>query len=130
MFVAVDYTTVFNPNYQDWVQYMPEIWLFYIGYPALLAYLINMRGFSGKKLFLTVFTLSLFLEAIIFKNVLLYSFPAVIVVVPIVICIYAFITYLPKYVAERNLAANWRKVLLLTFVWIVISFLSYKTRSG
>ena len=41
--VVVDFTTAFNPDVQRWISHMPLIWVFYIGYPLLFAYLIYRR---------------------------------------------------------------------------------------
>jgi hypothetical protein len=34
IWVLVDYTTAFNPDTARWIQHMPDIWLFYLGYPC------------------------------------------------------------------------------------------------
>jgi hypothetical protein len=38
--VAVDYATTFNPDFQRWLAYMPMVWLFYLGCAALFSLLI------------------------------------------------------------------------------------------
>ena len=37
IWVLVDYTTAFNPDTARWIQHMPDIWLFYLGYPCARA---------------------------------------------------------------------------------------------
>ena len=44
MWVVVDFTTAFNPDFQRWLDHMPLIWAFYVGYPLVFAHLIYNRG--------------------------------------------------------------------------------------
>ena len=48
IWVLVDYTTAFMPDTARWIQHMPDIWLFYIGYPLAVSYLIYITIFAQK----------------------------------------------------------------------------------
>ena len=66
--VIIDYATAFNPNFQDWINHMPLVWLFYIGYPLLFAFLIYKKEWSSKKIFFMMLIATFGLEGVIFRN--------------------------------------------------------------
>ncbi|MBI9050990.1 MAG: hypothetical protein JEZ00_16330 [Anaerolineaceae bacterium] len=125
--VIVDYTTVFNPDFPRWVAHMPLVWVFYLGYPLLFAWLIYKQNFAGKKLFFSMIIATVFCELIAFQNTLLYTFPIMLIMIPLAVCIYTLITYVPMWLVNGKLKQHWRLSLFLTIVWLLIAFLNYKT---
>ena len=128
--IVVDYTTAFNPDFQRWLDHMPEIWLFYLGYPLLFTFLIYKKGWTGWKLFLPMLLGAFVVEVIFTHNVLLYTFPIMLVMIPIALCIYGFITYTPKWIVEKKILEHKILSLLFAAVWVIVSFLSFITRSN
>ncbi len=63
------------------------------------------------------------------KNALLYTFPQMIVMIPLAVCIYSFITYMPKWIIEKRLGENRARVFFLTLVWFIVSILAFITNS-
>lgn len=128
--VVVDYSTAFNPNFQVWLNYMPEIWLFYIGYPLVFAYLIYKKMWDKDRIFYSMLIAAFVVEVVLSHNALLYTFPIMLVMIPIAVCIYGFITFVPKWIVENRVIENKKTTILFTLVWIVVSILSFVTRTN
>lgn len=125
--VVVDYTTAFNPDFERWIGHMPLIWFFYIGVPAFFAYLIYRRNWRGRQLLGAMLFVAIFLEVVLFKNALLYTFPILMIMIPVAFAIYGFITYVPFWIVEGTISRNRNWVILLTIVWLIVSVLNYQT---
>ena len=130
--VVVDYTTAFNPNFGDWVAHMPLIWVFCTAYPALFALLIFQRKWSGLRLFAAMIVTASLFEILICKNTLLTTFPIllIMIMIPIAIAIYTWITYVPKWIVEGRVKENKAVTIIVAVVWLAVAVLSYKTRVG
>jgi len=128
--VVVDYTTAFNPDFQRWVAHMPEIWLFYTGYPLLFAYLIYKKQWNTRKIFYSMIIAAFIIEVILSNNTLLYTFPIMLIMIPIAVSIYSFITFTPKWIVEKKIIENRKKLIILVIVWATVSILSFITRSN
>ena len=128
--IVVDYTTAFNPDFQRWVAHMPEIWLFYTGYPLLFAYLIYKKQWNTKRIFYSMLAAAFIVEVILSNNALLYTFPIMLIMIPTAVCIYGFLTFIPKWIVERKITENKKKLILLTAVWIIVSILNFITKSN
>jgi hypothetical protein len=102
--VVVDYTTVFNPDFQNWVNHMPLIWLFYIGYPLIFAFLIYKKEWNSNRIML--------------------------IMIPIAVCIYSFITFPPKWIVEGTLSENRKPLILLLIVWVIVAVLHFANASN
>lgn len=126
--VVVDFTTAFNPDVRSWIAHMPLIWVFYVGYPALFGMLIYRRGWTDAKLVLAMVAMAFLVEIVFSRNALLYTFPIMLVMIPVALCIYSFITLVPKWIVEGRLKENWKKTALLAVVWVIVSLLSFQTR--
>ena len=127
VWVIVDYTTAFNPDTAKWVQHMPDIWLFYIGYPLIFAYLIYTRKWGNKWLIGSMIVLELIIEVILSNNSLLYTFPIMLIMNPIAFAIYSLVTFLPKWFTENTITKNRNRVVLLVIIWFIVSILNYVT---
>jgi hypothetical protein len=128
--ILVDFTTAFNPDFQRWINHMPLIWAFYIGYPLVFAFLIYKKGFEGRKLFYSMLIGIFVVEIVLSNNALLYTFPIMLIMIPLALCIYSFITYTPKWVVEKRLKIERKKLVLLLLVWIIVSILNFATQIG
>ena len=127
IWVLVDYTTAFMPDTARWVQHMPDIWLFYIGYPLVVSYLIYNRNWEGRKLFASMLVLAFIVEVVFSSNSLLYTFPIMLVMNPLAVAIYSLVTYIPKWITEKEMTKNRKTVAILSVVWITVSILNYAT---
>jgi hypothetical protein len=124
----VDFTTAFSPDIGRWVSYMPVIWIFYFGAPLLFAYLIYRRKWSDKQIFVPMLIVLFVVEVIFTGNILLFTFPFMLVMIPIALCIYAFITYVPRWIVDNRLKENKKIMALLFSVWLLVAILSLITR--
>jgi len=127
IWVLVDYTTAFNPDTARWVQHMPDIWLFYIGYPLIFAYLIYVRNLSNRQLFGSMLVLGFVIEVILSNNSLLYTFPIMLIMNPVAVAIYSLVTFMPKWFTENEITRNRNAACFLVVVWLIVSLLNYVT---
>ncbi len=127
IWVLVDFTTAFNPDTTRWIQHMPDIWLFYIGYPSIFAYLIYIRNWSNRQLFGSMLFLAFIIEVILSINSLLYTFPIMLIMIPVAVAIYSWVTFMPKWFTENEISRNRMAVFILVVVWIIVSILNYVT---
>ena len=127
IWVLVDYTTAFNPDTTRWIQHLPDIWLFYIGYPLIFAYLIYVRRWSDRRLFGSMLVLAFVIEVVLSKNSLLYTFPMLLIMNPVAVGIYSLVTFVPKWFTDDEIARNRNSVVILVVVWVVVSILNYAT---
>ena len=125
--VIVDFTTVFNPDLQRWISYWPTIWLFYLLFPLVFSLLIYKVKINDKQLFLCTIIEIIISEVILFQNQLLFTFPIMLLAIPVSLCIYTFITFLPKWIEGKKLKENRRIIIFLIIVWVLISILTYIT---
>lgn len=128
--VVVDYTTVFNPDFQDWINHMPLIWLFYIGYPLIFAFLIYRKEWISNRIFYSMLVATFSLELVVFNNALLYTVPIMLIMIPIAVCIYSFITFPPKWIVEGTLSENRKPLILLVIVWVIVAVLHFATATN
>ena len=126
----VDFTTAFNPDVGGWVHHMPTVWIYYLGAPLLFAYLIYVRGWSDRELFVPVLVVMFVVEVFFSGNVLLLTFPILLVMIPVAVAIYSFLTYVPRWVVDGRLGERRTAVLSLALVWVAVAVLSYATRAG
>ena len=127
IWVLVDYTTAFNPDTARWIQHMPDIWLFYIGYPLIFTYLIYVRNWNDKQLFSAMLVLAFIIEVVLSKNSLLYTFPLLLIMNPVAVAIYSLVTFMPKWFTENEITRNRKTVAILVVAWITVSILNYVT---
>ena len=125
----VDYTTAFNPDIQSWLSFMPTIFIFYFGYPLAFAYMLYKAKFDSKKIFVAMLVGIFIVEIVFTNNALLYTFPIMLIMIPIGLGIYGFITYVPKWIVENSLKDHKKMTILLTIVWLVVAILGFVTKS-
>ncbi|NIO37083.1 hypothetical protein GTO27_05205 [Candidatus Bathyarchaeota archaeon] len=125
MWVVVDWTTAFNPDFERWLSHMPEIWLFYVGYPLVFAFLIYKRRWSDGRVFLATLVGAFLVEVVFTGNELLYTFPIMLIGIPIAVSIYGSLTFVPKWIVENKIRQNKRKLILMIIVWILVSISTF-----
>ena len=128
--VVVDYTTAFNPDVQRWLDHMPLIWGFYVGYPLAFSHLIYNRRWSDRSISLAMIAGGFFVEIVCSNNSLLYTYPIMLVMIPVALAIYGVVTFIPKWVVEGELKARWRTTALLLAVYIVVAVLNYFNKAS
>ena len=116
--VAVDFTTAFNPDVTGWISHMPLIWVFYLGSPLLFAYLIYKRKWSDKRIFLPVLVVLFIVEILFSNNALLYVFPIMLIMIPVAVSLYSFITYVPRWIVDKKLGEHKVAVIVMFAVWV------------
>jgi hypothetical protein len=127
--VVVDFTTAFNPDINGWIGHMPLIWAFYLGSPLLFAYLIYKKKWGDKRLFLPLLIVLFIVEILFSFNTLLFTFPIMLVMIPLALSIYGFITYVPRWLVDKTLKKHILLTAIMFFVWAIVAILSYTTRA-
>jgi hypothetical protein len=128
--VVVDWTTAFNPDFERWLSYMPEIWLFYIGYPLIFAFLIYRRKWADWRVFLVMLVGAFTVEVVLTGNRLLYTFPIMLIGIPVAISIYSLLTFAPEWIVGNRIRQNKRKMIIMIIVWILVSISTFANGLG
>jgi hypothetical protein len=119
----VDLTTtqaIKNPAHY-YSTYMPALLIFYLGYPLLFSPLIYKFKLTDKKIFLINIFAALLVEIVFFQNALLFTFPIMLIMIPIAISIYTLLTFVPKWIVEGKLKENKWKLITLIAVYVLVS---------
>lgn len=128
--LLVDWTTAFQPDLQRWLSYWPEIWMFYIGFPLTFAFLIYRRMWSNRKIFIATLITLFIVEIVFTHNGLLYTFPIMVLALPVGISLYGFLVFVPKWIVDGELRRNRWKLILMAVVWVLVSLATYAGNSG
>lgn len=126
IYFIIDFSTGFNWDFKYWTSIGGPI-LGAIIYPLsglFFAYLIFRKNIKEKWLFIIAVVYGLLLEIIIFKNPLL-AFPNILLGLPIAAAVYSLIVFLPKWIVERSVRKNLKKLIPLLLVWIFMAVLSF-----
>ncbi|MBU7024808.1 MAG: hypothetical protein HXS40_11645 [Theionarchaea archaeon] len=128
--LLVDWTTAFQPDLQRWLTYWPEIWMFYLGFPLIFAFLIYRRMWSDRKIFVATLFEVFIVEIVFTHNVLLYTFPIMVLALPVGIILYSILAFVPKWIVDKELKRNKWKLTLMVVVWAFVSLATYVGNSG
>ncbi|MBU6996709.1 MAG: hypothetical protein HXS41_08080 [Theionarchaea archaeon] len=128
--LLVDWTTAFQPDLQRWLTYWPEIWMFYLGFPFIFAFLIYKRMWNNRRIFVATLAEIFIVEIVFTHNVLLYTFPIMILALPVGIILYSLLVFVPKWIVDGELKENKWKLTLMVLVWIFVSIATYVGNSG
>jgi len=118
--VVVDYTTAFNPDVQRWLDHMPLIWAFYAGYPIVFAHLIYDKRWDDRRIFYAMIVGAFIVEVVCSGNTLLYTFPIMVITIPVAGVIYTIVTFLPKWIVEGELERRGKTVAFLVSVYFIV----------
>ncbi len=126
-YFIVDFTTGFNSDFQYWLSVNGPIlgMIVYSLSGLFFSWLIYKKNISEKKLFFTVLVYGIILEALIFRNPLLLTFPSVFGGILMAAIIYSLIIFLPKWIIDKSLRKNFKKILLLVLPWLAVAILAY-----
>jgi len=119
----VDFTTteaIRNPG-QYYSAFMPALLIFYIGYPLVFSLLIYKLKLSNKSLLFATLIGAFIVEILFTHNTLLYTPPLMIITIPIAISIYSLLTFVPKWIVEREIKNNKWKLRILLIVYLLVS---------
>jgi len=106
------------------IQYGRALWIFYIGFPILFAYLIYRRQWKTKKLILATLAAIAIVEGLFTRNPLVLSFPILLVGIPLAVCVYLPLTFFPLWIVNHEMGNHKIAVGFLSAVIIVISILT------
>lgn len=106
--VIAEYVTVWaKEGIALWVSYMPWIFVFYIAYPLLFSFFIYKMKLSNLKLLGLTFVVGFFFEIVFFgKAYMLLKLPDTIILTPLLILVYGFLTFAPKFAVSKLLPAE------------------------
>jgi len=106
------------------IQYGRALWIFYIGFPILFAYLIYRRQWKTRKLILATLAAIAIVEGLFTRNPLVLSFPLLLVGIPLAVCVYLPLTFFPLWIVNHEMGNHKIAVGFLSAVIIVISILT------
>jgi len=69
-------------------------------------------------------------EIVLSNNTLLYTYPLMVVMIPIAIAIYKIVTFLPKWVIDGTLKQRWKTLLIIGIVYFTVAVLNYANNTG
>ncbi|MGC1121581.1 MAG: hypothetical protein WBA22_10865 [Candidatus Methanofastidiosia archaeon] len=128
--LIIDWTTAFQPDFQRWLTYWPEIWIFYLGFPLILAFLIYKRMWSNRKIFIATLIEVFIVEIVFTHNALFYTVPIMVLAIPVGISLYSLLVFVPKWIVDGELKKNKWKLILMVVVWVLVSLATYAGNSG
>jgi hypothetical protein len=123
--VIVDFTSTFFPDFSKWFSYMPAIFVFYLGLPLLFAFFAVRLKFGGWRLLVVAVAAGVVLELVLFHNMMLISFPIMLIALPALVALYSLIAFLPKWIVEGRLRENKGKVAILIIAWLIIAAITF-----
>jgi hypothetical protein len=123
--LIVDWTTAFQPDLQRWLTYWPEIWVFYLGFPFIFAFLIYKRMWSNRGIFTATLAEVFIVEIVFTHNALLYTFPIMVLALPVGIILYSLLVFVPKWIVDKELRRNKWKLTLMVAVWVLVSLATF-----
>ena len=120
---VVDFTTteaIKNPSHYYSI-FMPALLIFYIGYPLVFSLLFYKFKLNNKLLFIATLMGIIIVEILFTHNTLLYTFPIMILTIPVAISIYGLITFVPKWIVEGKIKNNKVKLIIMIIIYVLIS---------
>jgi len=129
---VVDFTTteaIRNPSHYYSI-FMPALLIFYIGYPLLFSLLIYKFKLNNKLLFIATLIGIIIVEILFTHNALLYSFPIMILTIPIAISIYSLLTFVPKWIVDKEIKKNKWKLILIIIIYVLVSLVTLFGNGG
>jgi hypothetical protein len=122
---VVDFTTTFFPDYRRWFGYMPAIFVFYLGLPLVFSFFAVRLRFDGWRLLAVAVAAGIILELTLFHNMMLLTFPIMLIAVPALVAIYGLIMFLPKWLSEGTLGENRGKAAVLVAGWLIVAVITF-----
>ena len=130
IWVFVDFTTAHIPDVESWKSFMPEIWIFYLGWPLLFSYLIYKNNWDDKKIFMWTMILGFLLEIIFFNNPMFFMFPLMFIAIPTFIASYTLVSLVPKWIVEKRIKDNKKFMIMMLILWLFVTLVTFKEKTG
>ncbi len=126
LWFLVDFTTTYaiKDPVKYYRTYMPVILIFYMGCPFIFSLLIYKFKFRSIRLFIAMIIEIITVEILFTKNPLFFSFPNVILAIVAAISLYSFLTFLPKWIADKELKNKKVLAITLTAIWSIITLIT------
>lgn len=123
LWVIVDFTTTeaIRDPVLYYSTYMPALLIFYLGYPLVFSILIYKLKLGNVSLFFATLLGMIVVEVLFTHNAALFTFPLLLIAIPAGIAIYSLLTFLPKWILEREVRANIGKTLVMLAFYLVIT---------
>ena len=128
--IIVDFTTtaaIGNPS-SYYSTYMPALLIFYLGYPLIFSLLIYKFKLKPKKLFISMIIGIILVEIIFSGNTLFFSFPLLLLIIPISLAYYSMVTFVPLWITEKKLKQNKKWFIVILIIYIIGSLLNLLTQ--
>jgi hypothetical protein len=123
LWIGVDFTTtaaIKDPGYY-YSHFMPALLLFYLGHPLLFSLLIYKFKLNSGFLFIATLLGAFVVEILFTRNALLYTFPMMLLAIPVAIAIYSLLTFLPKWLVEGEIYKQKWQLTIMLIVYILVS---------
>jgi hypothetical protein len=124
LWAFVDFGTAGGFRISYIAKYGLTLLLFYAGYPLVFSVLIFRLRWSERRLFLATLAAIFVVEVVFTRNLLLMTFPALILGIPLAIMIYSPLTFFPLWVVRKEISKHWILILSLTIVELIIMMLT------
>lgn len=116
---VVDFTTTAAiADLTYYAKYMPGLLLFYLGYPLIFSLLIYKYKLKEKGLFISMILGIITVEIILSGNMLFFSFPLVILLIPISLAYYSMVTFIPYWIVEKKIKKykGWFNTIIIIYI--------------
>lgn len=130
VYFIVDFGTGFNWDVNYWLSVNgPLLGAFLYSLSGLFfAFLIFRKNIAGKTLLVIASLYGVVLEIFVFKNPLM-SFPAIFLAVPLAMIFYSLIVFTPKWIVEKSVGRNLKKLIPMLIIWSAVALLSFFNNS-
>lgn len=108
--------------------YYQAFWIslfFYVFYPLLFLFVFYYLLWDVSRAFLLMFAVMLVIEALLFDNYLMYSFPDLFLHIPLGLCVWGLITIVPLWVAERQMKYHWGTVFVFVIGTLLLGVVNF-----
>ena len=127
--VIVDFTTTSAiADLSYYATYMPALLIFYLGYPLIFTLLIYKFKLKNKGLLIGMIIGIILVEIVFSGNIMFFSFPLFLLTIPLALAYYSMVTFVPKWIVEKEIKKNKKIFILITVLWIIGTFLNLITQ--
>lgn len=123
----VDFGTAGGFRIEYLIHYGRALWIFYIGCPLIFGYLIFYREWKTRKLMLATLAAIAVVEGLFTGNPLVLTFPALLIGIPLAVCVYTPLTFFPLWIVNREMG---RHKILVGFTTTIIVCITLLTTFG
>jgi hypothetical protein len=125
-YFIIDFITAFNWDAISWLSAYIKILFLPIILPGLFFYyVIYQRQWEDWKIFTAMMVYALFIEAVVLKNPLIFTFPSMLWGIPLAADFYGLIVFLPKWIVDKQVKKHKILIAVMTAIFVLIAILSY-----